>query len=76
VTTCHHGRAVPAGCRSSWALPGQIAIIDQAVPLVSSAAISKFESYTWSSRGEIIGRTPMIENPESGSPALRFGAPE
>jgi hypothetical protein len=31
----------------------------------SSAAISKFESYAWSFRGEIIGRRPMIENPES-----------
>jgi hypothetical protein len=47
----------------------------------ASAAISKFESYAWSFRGEIIGRRAMIENPESnnwipGSPALRLGAPE
>jgi len=37
--------------------------------------------YAWSFRGEIMGRRPMIENPESsgwipGSPTLRFGAPE
>jgi hypothetical protein len=42
---------------------------------------AKFELSVWSFRGEIVGRRPTIENPESGywipgSPALRFNAPE
>ena len=35
---------------------------------LTSTAISKFESYAWSFLGEIIGRRPMIENPESSNP--------
>jgi hypothetical protein len=33
----------------------------------SGAAISKFGSCAWSFRGEIMGRRPVIEKPESGN---------